>query len=229
MAQVILTRYVRFSDNGKYDQIHGSLETLTMSTQNHYETLGVDENSSFEEIQGARDRLLQEFAENKKQSEAVEAAYDAILMNRLRMRQEGKIKVPDQIRFAEKEVEAKASNQSSKQAPAWVSQLMDNPSRNEVLWPAAIFIGTALLGLAAESAGIAVGVIAAVYLLNRKENKFFRSLLLALAALAVGALIGTLVGQAMGLQLQATEGISLISFAGIVTSFFFWLVTSFFK
>ncbi|MEL6221488.1 MAG: CPP1-like family protein [Cyanobacteria bacterium J06626_14] len=201
-----------------------------MSTQNHYETLGVDESSSFDEIQSARDRLLQEFSENKKQAEAIEAAYDAILMNRLRLRQEGKIKVPDKIRFPEKEVSvsASATSKPSKSLPSWVNQLMDSPSRNEVLLPAGIFTGTAFLSIFAESAGLAVGVIATVFLLNRKEKKFFRSLLLAIAALAVGAVVGGVVGQAMRAQLSDI-GLSIVSFAGIVTSFFFWLVSSFFK
>jgi hypothetical protein len=201
-----------------------------MSTQNHYEILGVDESSSFEEIQRARDRLLQECSDNKKQADAIEAAYDAILMNRLRLRQEGKIKVPDKIRFPEKEVEAAAQSSSkpSPSLPGWASGLIDNPERNEVLWPAAIFTGTALLSIAAGSAGLAIGVLASIFLLSRKENKFFRSFLLTLAALSLGAFIGTIVGQAMASQLN-DMGISVISFAGIVTSFFLWLVSSFFK
>ncbi|MEM7773677.1 MAG: CPP1-like family protein [Cyanobacteria bacterium P01_E01_bin.6] len=201
-----------------------------MSTQNHYETLGVDESSSFEEIQDARDRLLQESSENKKHAEAIEAAYDAILMNRLRLRQEGKIKVPDKIRFPEKEADApkKASQSTSKQVPAWLNQLMDNPSRNEVLWPAGAFLGTAILGIVAESAGLAVGFIVALFFLTRKENKFFRSFLLTFSALMVGALVGALVGQSMASQLNGME-LSIMSFTGIVTSFFFWLVSSFFR
>lgn len=73
-----------------------------MSDKNPYETLGIDENSPFDEIQATRNRLVQEHAGDRKQLEAIEAAYEAILMDRLRLRQEGKIKVPDRIRFPER-------------------------------------------------------------------------------------------------------------------------------
>ncbi|HEY9891193.1 MAG TPA: CPP1-like family protein, partial [Candidatus Sericytochromatia bacterium] len=73
-----------------------------MSDQNPYEKLGVTEDASFDEIQDAKGRLLQQHRGDQKLIESVEAAYDAIIMDRLRMRQEGKIKVPERIRFPEK-------------------------------------------------------------------------------------------------------------------------------
>ncbi len=73
-----------------------------MSDQNPYEKLGVTENATFDEIQDARNHLLQQYSGDPKRLETVEAAYDAILMDRLRMRQDGKIKVPEGIRFAER-------------------------------------------------------------------------------------------------------------------------------
>ena len=58
-----------------------------MSDKNSYELLGITEASTFEEIQEARDRLVHQYIEEPKQQAAVEAAYDAILMERLRLRQ----------------------------------------------------------------------------------------------------------------------------------------------
>ncbi|WP_179139837.1 CPP1-like family protein, partial [Brachyspira hyodysenteriae] len=63
-----------------------------MSEQNPYEKLGVTQDATFDEIQDARSRLLQQYSGDPKHLEIVEAAYDTILMDRLRMRQEGKIK-----------------------------------------------------------------------------------------------------------------------------------------
>ena len=78
-----------------------------MSEQNvYYETLGLTEASSFEEVQSAKARLVAECEDNPQKKESIEAAYDAILMERLRLRQEGKIKVPDRIRFAEKQTKS---------------------------------------------------------------------------------------------------------------------------
>jgi hypothetical protein len=73
-----------------------------MSEQSPYEKLGVSEEASFDEIQDVRNRLLQQYSGDSKRVEVIEAAYDAILMDRLRMRQEGKIKVPERIRFPER-------------------------------------------------------------------------------------------------------------------------------
>ena len=70
-----------------------------MSEHNPYDQLGVTEDSSFEEIQAAKSRLSAECRNDAKQLESIEAAYDAVIMDRLKMRQEGRIKVPDRIRF----------------------------------------------------------------------------------------------------------------------------------
>lgn len=201
-----------------------------MSVQHHYETLGVDESSSFEEIQEARDRLMQELASDQKQRDAIEAAYDAILMDRLRMRQEGKIKVPDRIRFPERlaEVQGASSTKPSKQPPDWLSRFIDNPDRNEVLWPAAVFAGSAFLSVFSVPAGLAVGFLASLFFLNRKEHKFLRSLLLTLLGLTVGILIGYFLGSLMVPQLNAVS-LSAEAFAGISASFFFWLISSFLR
>jgi hypothetical protein len=73
--------------------------------------------------------------------ETIETAYDAILMERLRMRQEGKIKVPEGIRFAERlsQTPPKESTAPAKQSVAWLQQLLDQPSLSEVLLPGGCF------------------------------------------------------------------------------------------
>ena len=209
---------------------HTGAGEFAMSVQNHYETLGVDESSSFDEIQDARDRLLDEFASDRKHKEAIEAAYDAILMERLRMRQEGKIKVPDRIRFPERLTESpkqSVANQTKK-APEWLSRFMDNPNRNDVLLPAGVFFGAGVLSVMSGSVGLALGVIASLFFINRKENKFLRALLLTMAALALGVAVGVTLEPLMSSQLRAIN-LDLPAFIGIVTSFFFWLVSSFLR
>lgn len=121
-----------------------------MSEQNvHYETLGLTEASSFEEVQSARKRLVADNEDNPQKRESIEAAYDAILMERLRLRKENKIKVPDRIRFAEKQSKPKVQAASAGGAiessrPQWVADLLDQPeSTGELLWPSIIFAGLA--------------------------------------------------------------------------------------
>ncbi len=201
-----------------------------MSDKNAYERLGLDESASFDEIQEARNRLVQEHAGDRKQVEAIETAYDAILMDRLRMRQEGKIKVPDRIRFPERLVEPppEFAPTSVNKTPDWLQRLIDTPSRGDILLPAAVFAGTGLLSLSVPSMGLALGVGASLYFLNRKEHKFGRAFLLTLIGLVVGVVFGLQIGQFIAPQLTQIS-LTTESFAALVTFVFLWLISSFLR
>lgn len=201
-----------------------------MSDKSAYERLGLDENASFDEIQEARNRLVQEHAGDRKQVEAIETAYDAILMDRLRLRQEGKIKVPDRIWFPERLVEPppEFAPTSVKKTPDWLQRLLDTPSRGDILLPAAVFAGTGLLSLSVPSMGLALGVGASLYFLNRKEHKFGRAFLLTLIGLVIGVVFGLQIGQFIAPQL-AQISLAAESFAALITFVFLWLISSFLR
>lgn len=202
-----------------------------MSTQNSYEMLGLTEGSSFEEIQAARDRLVDECGDEPKRKEAIEAAYDAILMERLRLRQEGKIKVPDRIRFAENNPEpaAKPPSSPSLPRPDWLSNFMDTPSRDEVVWPAITFSALLLFGFYSPSFALALAIGASIYFLNRKENRFWRSVLLTLGGLAVGLALGLTVGQLLIPQGAQFTWASSDAIAAAVTCISLWTISSFLR
>ncbi len=202
-----------------------------MSDKNSYELLGLTEASTFEEIQAARDRLIEACGDEPQQKANIEAAYDAILMERLRLRQEGKIKVPDRIRFAENTPEPTpaAKITPALPRPGWLSGLVDTPSRDEILWPALTFLGLALLGFAAPSLSLAVALGASVYFLNRKENRFWRSLLVTLAGLAVGLALGLTVGQLLIPEGMQIPWASPDAIAAAVTCLALWTASSFLR
>ena len=206
-----------------------------MSEQNPYEKLGVKENASFDEIQEAKKRLSEEHSNDSKLVESIEAAYDAIIMERLKMRQEGKIKVPERIRFPEKLSEAPpdftpiASNNS----PPWLQQLIDTPSQQDIFLPAGIYLllGAIAIFYAQDSLPpllIALGFGVNIYFLNRKEQRFGRSVLLTLIGLLVGITLGTLLANLLNAQ-NGGIGFEVEQFASIVTFFFFWLISSFLR
>lgn len=203
-----------------------------MNNQNSYETLGLTEGSSFDEIQAARDRLLQECEGDRQQTEAIETAYDEILMERLRLRQEGKIKVPDRIRFAENTSEPPpaAPSPPSIPRPDWLTNLADTPTREDILWPALAYALLAALGLyGSPSLALALAAGGSVYFLNRKENRFWRSVLISLLGLVVGIGLGLSVG-----QLLIPQGVDLAwatsdAIATLTTCFVLWLVSSFLR
>lgn len=202
-----------------------------MSDQNSYELLGLTEASTFEEIQAARDRLIEACGDEPQQKANIEAAYDAILMERLRLRQEGKIKVPDRIRFAENTPEPAPVPKAAPSLPRpdWLSGLVDTPSRDDILWPAITFAGLALLGFAAPSLSLAVALGAAIYFLNRKENKFWRSLLLTIVGLAAGLALGLTVGQLLIPQGAQFAWATPDALAAAVTCLALWVVSSFLR
>jgi hypothetical protein len=207
-----------------------------MSEQTPYQTLGVTENASFEEIQAVKNHLSQQYQGDTKTLELVETAYDAIIMDRLRMRQEGKIKVPEKIRFPERSAASAGGNQTLVMPPAspWLKQLVDTPSRNDILLPLGVFgILASISFFGQDSTGsfrsliLVMGVFANLYFLNRKERKFGRAFLLTLGGLVLGVALGA--GLTYLLSTYGQLGVNGEQVATAMTLLLFWLLSSFIR
>ena len=214
-----------------------------MSEQNvHYETLGLTEASSFEEVQSARKRLVADYEDSPQKKETVEAAYDAILMERLRLRQEGKIKVPDRIRFAEKQAKPKVSaaagiDAGARGGPEWFSDFLDQPeSSRDLLWPSVVFAALAAISwliaypnpLGAPTA-LGLGMMSAIYFLNSKTRKLWRSLGITSGALFVGLALGLVVVSIFSSQGTPLVEAQISSLAASITLLVLWFVTGFLR
>ncbi|MBD2665838.1 hypothetical protein B6N60_00280 [Richelia sinica FACHB-800] len=208
-----------------------------MSDQNPYEKLGVSEDASFDEIQEARNRLLEQHSGDGKVLETIEAAYDAILMERLRMRQEGKIKVPERIRFPELRVQSptRESTIPREQSPAWLQRMLDKPTVADVLLPAIWYLGLSAISVFYRSQGdqvlqltLVVGVGTSIFFLNRKEGKFGRAVLFTLASLITGLIAGGLIA---GWILPQISFMTLTAnqFSTVLTFVLMWLISSFLR
>ena len=204
--------------------------------QNPYEQLGVTENASFEEIQAAKQRLYEKHGNDSAVLERVETAYDSIIMDRLRLRQENKIKVPEKIRFPERTAEKSFSVPPIVSDNAnWLQQFVDTPTQTDIIIPSGIFL--LLAGIAVFSQNqdnsllpllMALGFISNIYFLNRKEGRFGRAFLISLGTLFLGIALGSglanlLVGQNGGIILGGEQ------FAAAVTFCLFWLVSCFLR
>lgn len=208
-----------------------------MSEQNHYQKLGVKQDATFDEIQEARNRLVQQHQGDSEQLELVEAAYDAILMERLRMRQEGKIKVPEGIKFAERLTQAppKQIVTPIKPSAPWLQRLIDTPSLTDILVPGSLFIGLSALSVLYTTAGaqllqieLIIGVGLSLYFITRKEQKFGRAVLLTGVGLAVGLIFGGVLANL--LQAQLTQiNLGTEQFSAVVTFCLLWLISSFLR
>ncbi|MFM7880610.1 MAG: CPP1-like family protein [Microcystis panniformis] len=206
-----------------------------MSEQNPYEQLGVTEESSFEEIQEAKQRLVQQYQNDSKIVESIEAAYDSVLMDRLRMRQEGRIKVPDRIRFPERlTIPVESKPVTSSKSPNWWRSSIDTPSAQDIGVPAVIYacLGAITL-LVPDPSGsllpllLAFGVFVNIYFFNRKEKRFGRALLFTLAGLVLGVALGA--GLA---SLAAKADLTIFGdrqIYALITFLIFWVISSFFR
>jgi len=208
-----------------------------MSDQNPYEKLGVSEDASFEEIQDTRNRLVEQYSGDTSRIEIIEAAYDAVLMNRLRMRQEGKIKVPERIRFPESRVQVTPdlSPVPKKQSPPWLQRMVDKPSTLDIVVPGIWYLGLSANSLFYRTGGdqvlqlmLVIGVGVSIYFLNRKENKFGRAVLFTLVGLIVGLIIGGLIASSLTEPLNSAD-FTMNQFATVVTFILLWLICSFLK
>jgi hypothetical protein len=207
-----------------------------MSDQSPYEKLGVSEDASFDEIQDVRNRLLEQHGGDGNVREVIEAAYDAILMERLRMRQEGKIKVPERIRFPEKRVPSspQTSQTLGQQSPAWLKRSIDQPTLTDVLLPGAWYLGLSATSVLYPGGSgqvlqlsLVVGVAIGVYFLNRKEGKFGRAVLFTLVSLIAGLIAGGLLaGLILPLPLIT---LTANQFSTLLTFILMWLVSSFLR
>ncbi|MBO1047337.1 MAG: molecular chaperone DnaJ [Dolichospermum sp. DEX182a] len=207
-----------------------------MSDQSPYEKLGLSEDASFDEIQDVRNRLLEQHGADGNVREVIEAAYDAILMERLRMRQEGKIKVPERIRFPEKRVPSspQTSQTLGQQSPAWLQRSIDQPTLTDVLLPGAWYLGLSATSVLYPGGSgqvlqlsLVVGVAIGVYFLNRKEGKFGRAVLFTLVSLIAGLIAGGLLaGLILPLPLIT---LTANQFSTLLTFILMWLVSSFLR
>jgi Protein CHAPERONE-LIKE PROTEIN OF POR1-like len=207
-----------------------------MSQQSPYEQLGVAEDATFEEIQAAKQRVLARSGSDQQLQDNVEAAYDAIIMERLKLRQQGKIKVPDGIRFPEKPaaVMPKFPDLSVNTSPSWLGDTFEQPNRSEILTTSGVYIvlggATFVPSLASSSLPtlVALGTAFSLYFINQKQRRFKRALLGTLIALVVGAVISGVLVNTLHLAVGQI-GIPGEVFAGLVIFLLLWVASSFTK
>lgn len=207
-----------------------------MSQQSPYEQLGVAEDATFEEIQAAKQRVLARSGSDQQLQDNVEAAYDAIIMERLKLRQQGKIKVPDGIRFPEKPaaVIPKFPTLSVNNSSSWLGDTFESPSRSAILTTSGVYavLGGATLvpSLASSSLPtlVALGTAFSLYFINQKQRRFKRALLGTLIALILGGVISSVLVNTLQLPVGQI-GIPGEVFAGLVIFLLLWVTSSFTK
>ena len=207
-----------------------------MSESNPYEKLGVTENASFEDIQRAKKSLTQQYQNNPPVLESIEVAYDTIIMQRLRLRQEGKIKVPEQIRFPDKQTPTKSNNnisnnQATEKISNWFTDLLDQPTIQEIGINGLIFLTLITISIFSEGVEnlpllLTVGVITSTTVLYRKEKLFWRSILITFTSFILGIFVANIsyslidsAGLAISLSIEKFASLFTFCILSLVCSF----------
>jgi len=154
-----------------------------MKENNPYAVFGLDADAPFEEVQAAKVRILGELDDNDRQRQVVEAAYDAILMQRLQLRKEGKVRVPDRIRYPEAVAPPQPIRVKPRPPQWWENWLEVLPAQQLVI--PSVYLG-GIFGLSFIATDkpyliLALALLGTTYFLRQKNNRLFRSFGLAAA------------------------------------------------
>jgi uncharacterized membrane protein YfcA len=152
----------------------------------------------------------------------------------LRLRQEGKIKVPDRIRFPEKLVQpapAEAPTATTK-STQWLKSLIDQPTGKDIAFPGVAMAGLGALVYAYPTdqvlqIAMALATGTTLYFIYRKERKLGRSVLLGVAGLLLGFSLGGIAYTLLLPYLPMLPPNEIV--ISLVTFLVLWLVSSFTK
>ncbi|KAK3123404.1 hypothetical protein QOZ80_8AG0630110 [Eleusine coracana subsp. coracana] len=154
-----------------------------------YNLLGVDHDASEEEIRSARNFLLQQYSGYEESEEAIENAYDKIIMKSYSHRKKTKVNLKTKLK---KQVE---------ESPSWVKALLgcfEMPSMEIILKRFALFgfIAGWSIATSAETTGptfqLALSLISCVYFLNDKMKNLVRASTTGLGVFVSGWIVGSL-------------------------------------
>ncbi len=211
----------------------GPDSSSTGSQPSPYERLGIETGAGFEAVQAAKQARLDEVGENPQARAQIEAAYDAVLMDRLKERQQGKVSTAA-LNASAREAKAPPSASPARSSLPSLPKLaaLPKPSLPKPSLPAlelaegqqrwlpvgGFALLTLLLLLAPASSAelvLALSTLFSVVLLQRRSRRLLQavgfSILLLSLGLGIGALLLQLLDPSLplGLPLDAHQVQSL--------------------
>lgn len=209
------------SFDGAAEGIPGPPEVFPrLDVRDPYRRLGISRDASEEEIQAARNFLVNEYAGHQRSIDSIEKAYDQIIMESFRARR--KTKVIPKKKF--------------KESPPWVKNLVkmyDVPSTKVILLRTVFY---ALLGVwsvfnsadGGPSFQVAVSLVGCIYFVNQRVKSIVKSLLIGFGSLVIGWVFGSLVVPYLPPSLfPRTWGLELIT--ALISYVFLWFSCTFLK
>lgn len=189
-----------------------------------YKRLGVSKYASEEEIQEARNFLIEQYAGHERSVESIEAAFEKIIMKSFRERKRSKINLKSKLK---KKVD---------ESPPWVRSLinfLEVPPSEVIIRRACLFAVIGVWSVMNSSEGgpafqVAVSLVTCIYFLNEKVKSIGRACVLGFGALAVGWLFGSLVIPVIPLSLlPVTWTLELVT--ALISYIFLFIACTFLK
>jgi L-cystine uptake protein TcyP (sodium:dicarboxylate symporter family) len=113
--------------------------------------------------------------------------------------------------------------------------LIDTPSQADLFWSTGVFLVLSVMTVFSRNNSesvlpllMAIGVFANIYLLNRKERRLGRAVLLTPIGLLLGIGLGTALASFLGAP-NSSIVLSVEQLACLVTFGLFWLISSFLR
>lgn len=184
-----------------------------------YERLGVQPDASFDAVQAAKQARLSELADDPLAQARIEAAYDAVLMERLKDRQQGKVSTAARSASQREQATPPARPVALPTLPQVTLPKLKSPSLSLPqlaltegfgLWfPLAAIGGLTLLGVvlptAPEELLLSLAVLACVVSLQRRSGRFLAAAGWSFGLLVVGLISGGLLVSALSATWPAGE------------------------
>ncbi|KAK4257297.1 hypothetical protein QN277_006902 [Acacia crassicarpa] len=195
-----------------------------ISVWDPYRRLGVSHDASEEELWGSRNFLLQQYAGHEGSEEAIEAAFEKILMASFRQRKKTKINLKSRLK---KQVE---------ESPPWIQNLLsyvELPTTDVILRRLFLFAfmgGWSIMNSAESGPAfqVAISLAACIYFLNEKMKSLARASITGFGALVGGWICGSLlVPNIPSMLLPPTWTLELLT--SLVVYVFLFLACTFLK
>jgi hypothetical protein len=185
-----------------------------------YVRLGVTPDAPFDQVKEARDARIAEIGDDDPLARSrVEAAYDAVLMDRLKERQQGRVSTAARSASQREQVAPPAERVSLPSLPRLAPlPLVRNAARPSFAlpqlelatgrerWFPLVAIGALLVFLLLPGTDpglpLALGALAALVNLQRRHGRFLQAVITTLALLVVGLLVGAALVALLGSQLD---------------------------
>ncbi|MCX5948368.1 MAG: CPP1-like family protein [Cyanobacteria bacterium] len=192
------------------DQAFDSSSSSGSGPGTPYQRLGVEPDASFDLIQARRDALLAELpADDPMARSRIDAAYDAILMDRLKERQQGRVSTAARSASQREQVQPPPSRPALSALPRLPQIPTPNLGRPNLTLPALSLASGQQFWLPVAVSGVllillftvptapaqlllALATLVTVYSLQRRNGRFLQALGWSFALLTLGLLLGGL-------------------------------------